>query len=470
MADRLNQTQGQPKHQFRQRLMLVLGILAFVALFQWGYINWLSQVFGYFGFDYYSPPAKYVVLAWIFSASPSLWMPLTITRPSQLAYWVLYLTVFIPSMFIPLFVKLNAPLDIAKLMLTLFVGFAVSGVGYLLPLYAFRGASVRRSAYWSGFTLLTVVCTVWVLIMFRNNIHLVSFGDVYELRESASDLEAGTLLNYPLMWLYGAINPFMIATGLFHKRIWLLLAGVLGQILVYSSMGTKASVLSIVFIFGIYFLLRKGRFPFAVKFTWGIVALFAVLCLLHVLWADEPGLLLSLMMFLVFFRSFGLAGLETGQYYYFFQHNPHTYYSHIKGISWLIHYPFHNPLGTELGYYYYYPLNDLTSHFWATDGIAALGLPGILLISVVFAVLFRLVDSLAQRHDPRYAALVIFYATYNLANLSMFTTLLSGGLGLLMLLLYLTPPQTAQSASETVDMVGRRAHAGSRRGPVPLPG
>jgi hypothetical protein len=154
---------------------------------------------------------------------------------------------------------------------------------------------------------------------------------------------------------------------------------------------------------------------------------------------------LTIFLFLVFFRSFGLAGLATGQYFYFFHHNPYTYYSHIKGISLFVHYPFKYVLGTELGYYYYNPLVDLTAHFWATDGIAAWGLPGILLISVVFAAICWMIDSLARRHDPRFAGLVIFYATYNLANLSLFTTMLSGGLGLLILILYIVPPQAAES-------------------------
>ena len=45
--------------------------------------------------------------------------------------------------------------------------------------------------------------------------------------------------------------------------------------------------------------------------------------------------------------------------------------------------------------------------------------------------------SLARQHDPRLSALIISFSAFNLANLSMFTTFLSGGLGLLILLLHL---------------------------------
>jgi len=50
-----------------------------------------------------------------------------------------------------------------------------------------------------------------------------------------------------------------------------------------------------------------------------------------------------------------------------------------------------------------------------------------------------MLDSAAQKHEQRFAALVISYAAYNLANISIFTSLFSGGLFLLIVFLYLAP-------------------------------
>jgi O-antigen polymerase len=427
-------------NRYTLRGLLVGGILCFVALYQWAYINWLSPTFAYYGFEYFPRPTRYVVLAWMLSVLPSFWMPLTIRRPSQLGYWVLYLTVVIPSMFVPLYVGLDEPSRLAWLMVTLCVGFGICGIGYLRPLHSFRTAALPKSVFWVCFFSFAAICAAWVAIAFRGNIHLVSFSDIYDLRSQAETLLTGTFLNYPLMWLYGAINPFMIASGLYRGRFKLFLAGSLGQLLVFSTLGTKASLLSVLFIVGIYWLFRVfPRVPFAIKFTWGIGAIFVLLCVSIAVTADNPALFVLALAFLVFFRSFGLAGLLSAQYFYFFEHNPYTYYSHLKVINWFLHYPFRYPLGTELGYYYYDPLVDTTAHFWATDGLAALGLPGILLISVICAFLFWFVDSVAKRHDPRFAGMVLFYATYSLANLSLFTTFLSGGLGLLLIFLYFAP-------------------------------
>src|ERR1700685_768744 len=103
---------SESRNHGSQRLLLVGGMAAYVACFQWMYINYLDPTWAYFGFDYYPVSTKYVVLAWFLSLLPSLWMPIHLTRPSHLAYWVLYITVVVPSMFVPLYVGINPPTEI----------------------------------------------------------------------------------------------------------------------------------------------------------------------------------------------------------------------------------------------------------------------------------------------------------------------------------------------------------------------
>ena len=435
----------------------MLGVTVFVALYQWAYIHFVAETYHSYGFDYQPVSDFYVALAWLFAILPSLWMPIKLTRASQLGYWVLYLTVAIPSMFVPLFTGLNRPDEVVPLMAVLCVGVGILGIGYLFPLHCVRRSTISPTLFWSGFAILGGACTVMIVVSFWGNMHLVSFADIYDLRDNAQDA-GGTVLNYALMWSYGAVYPFLIAWGLYYRKKLFFLLGSLGQVLVYSCFGTKASLLSIVFITGLYYLLRLGRGPFSLKLVWAVAGLFFVLCAIFMVEGEEPDLVTVLLMFLVMFRSFGLSGLLTGQYYYFFQHNPHTYFSHLKVVNWFVHYPYHYPLGTEIGYYYYGALIDTTAHFWATDGLATLGLPGILLASAACAFLFWIIDSATARHDARLVGLVTFYAIYSLANLSLFTTFLSGGLGLLVLFLYVLQPTTEGSMAR-----------GSRMQPVRKP-
>lgn len=428
-----------------ERRLLVLGILIFIACYQWVYIHWLFPTFGYFGYDYNPPSTGYLLLAWLLAAIPSLWMPLTIDRPSKLIYWILYLTVFIPSMFIPLFAAINPPSDVAELMIVLFFGFAITGLSYRRPLLKLHPPSISVSRFWYGFTLVASFLVFWILRAFWRDLHLTSFMDIYDVRNAADDLMTGTLLNYPLMLLPGAIDPFLMGWGLYRKKFWVFLAGAFGQLLVYASMGTKGSATSILFIPAIYFILRGDKRQFAKRIVWSVVALFATLILCIPFAGDTPGLFLWTVLFVVFSRTFGANGLLSAQYYGFFQMNPHTYLSHVKVFNLLIHYPYATSLGLVVGPYYLGdPTFDATAHFWATDGLAGFGVAGILLVSLLCTLVFWILDSTARRHDPKFATLVISYAAYNFANGSLFTTLLSGGLSLLMVLLYLMPGDVAE--------------------------
>jgi hypothetical protein len=432
-----------------QRASVVVCILAYIECFQWMYLEYLYPTWGYFGFDYNPPGRNYQALARILSVLPSLWMPMKLTRPSQLAYWVLYITVIIPSMFVPMYAGMNPPVEIGLLMVTLFAGFAIAGGSYLLPRFHVGVARVPKRLFWTVLAAVTIFLTSWLLIVFRGHLELVSFGVVYELRDAANDVAEGSLVNYAFMLLSGAINPFLMGYGLYFKRRWLFVAGALGQILIYSVGGTKGSILSIVFILIIYYMFAIRKIPF------GIILPFASLLLLagttfsiRFTGNGDVSFFGGIAQFVILMRMLSTNGLLTAQYYDFFQRNPITHLSHIHGVNWFVHYPYSNPVGQEIGLAYAGTTGlDATAHFWATDGIGGFGMSGILFISVACALTFWILDSASKRHDPRLAALVTAYAAYNLANISLFTSLLSGGLGLLIFLLCVMPTRVASMSS-----------------------
>jgi len=466
--DTLNCSTLDAKH----RLLLIFGIGAYVALFQWMYKYYLYPSWDYFGFHYEPPPFLYLLLAWVLSVTPSLWMPIKLTRPSQLAYWVLYITVFIPSMFVPLYAGLDTPGAISLLLIALYAGFAIMGSCYHLPLLRVLPPMISSRVFWRWFGGTTAVLAFWMLFVFRDHLQFLSFNNIYDLRDAQNDVSQGSLVNYAFMLLTGAFNPFLMGYGLFCRRRWYFLAGVLGQLLVYSVGGTKGSILSIVFISGFYVLFRVGRRPFALKLVFGTLTLVGGLCASYVFAGYDPTPLkfLWVALFVVLMRTFSMNGLMTAWYYNFFQTNPHTFYSHVRGINWFVRFPYERTAALEIGSVFMGGNDaDPTAHFWAIDGIGALGLPGVLLISIFCALVFWVLDSAAQRHDPRLVALVICYAAYNVANISLFTSLFSGGLAILILSLYLMPAEAAR-LKQPVPAARIAARPVPPNGALPIPG
>lgn len=473
MLSEANSTSSHAEPTRKQRLLLVSAIGVYIAVFLWMYEYYLYPSWDYFGFHYEVPPWPYLALAWILSATPGMWMPIKLTRPSQLAYWVLYLTVFIPSMFVPLYAGLDTPAEVSFLLVTLYAGFAMMSGCYRLPLLHLRPPRIPRRMFRKWFVGGTAALTLWMMIAFRNHLQILSFNDLYDLREIQNEVSQGTLLDIVFMLLTGAFNPFLMGYGLTYRRRWLFLAGVLGQLLVYSVGGTKGSILSIAFISGFYVLFKAGRSPFALKLIFSTLALVGGLCFSYALAGYDPAPLQFqwLALFVVLMRTLSSNGLMTAWYYNFFQSNPHTYYSHIRGVNWFVHFPYDRTAAQEIGSVYMGSANaDPTAHFWAIDGIGALGLPGVILISAFCGLVFWVLDSAAQKHDPRLAALVTCYAAYNIANISIFTSLYSGGLAILILSLYLMPPDAIAGWRESSLTVDPNAPHASCGGALPILG
>jgi len=424
-----------------ERPALVVCMLAYIECFQWMYKDYLYPTWAYYGFDYNPPSMKYQLLAWTLAAMPALWMPLKLTRPSQLAYWVLYITVIIPSMFVPMFAGMNSSSEVALLSLSLFAGFAILGCGYYLPLAKVRSAKIPRQLFWFAFASTAICLTVWLITVFRGHMQLVSFGDVYDLRDAANDVSDGSLVNYAFMLLTGAINPFLMGCGLYFKRRWLFVAGAIGQVLIYSILGTKGSLLSILFVPSIHLLLKIKKVSFGLVLGLASLAILAGATFSgRFIGSGDASFFSGVIQFVILMRTLSTNGLLTAQYYDFFQRNPVTHFSHIHIVSWFVPYPYHNTLGQEIGLAYAGTTDlNATANFWATDGIASVGLGGILFISFFCALVFWVLDSASQRHPVHLTALLTAYAAYNIANISIFTSLFSGGLALLILLIYMLP-------------------------------
>ena len=154
------------------RLFLFLGVATFVAAFNWVYFSWLSPIYGSEGFLSNAPPLSYLILAIVFSLAPSLWMPIVLTRPSQIIYWVLYLTAFIPSMFVPLYTAFQPYYELAKLMTAMLAGLALLRLGYRLPLMRRRPVPSSPVVFWATLGFCSLLLLVWVLYTLREGCSL----------------------------------------------------------------------------------------------------------------------------------------------------------------------------------------------------------------------------------------------------------------------------------------------------------
>jgi hypothetical protein len=424
------------------RLNMPFTVLLFCAAFNWSYVKWISPVWGYGGLTYKSPDPLLLIFGYVLAAVVCASSPLTIRRPSQVIYWILYFTVYIPGLFVPLFLQLDNGLTLLLIQLSMAGGMLLIALSYRMPLLTLQRYPVSPKLFWTVFSIVLVLCNAILLFAFRNNLHLASLEQVYAVRfHSRQVAESYSGINYISNVLSFVINPFILAYGLCRRQGKLIALGIIGQIIVYSTAAAKSVLLSPLLIVAFYYSLRKDRGDWAPKMGLLCTGLFFFLTTLQT--GANPGILFNLAT-VTLVRSFAMPGSFIGQYQYFFENFPHTYLGHVTGINLLIHSPYQLSTGMEIGNFYsgssgeFGPEQENAS-FFAFDGIAGFGLPGIPIMCIICAAMFWLLDSCAGKYPIKYSAPALTMCTISLTNSSLFSTLLGNGLLVWMMLFILMP-------------------------------
>jgi len=339
--------------------------------------------------------------------------------------------------------------SIAGLLCTLFAGFCLVSFTDRLPLWKLRPVSMPRLIFWPAFWIAYAGLVVWVVAVYIGQFRLVTFSEVYEqIRFTGQDLAVGTGVGYAVMLLSGALVPFLMAWALSRRRYLWFLCGAGTQVMLYSTAGLKSILLSVAMLPAIFAMANWRKIPFGLQIVGLTVAGFLTLNTANLLVGDLTPVHLMISA-LVFMRTFGISGLSTAQYHDFFVDHPQTHFSHITGVNIFVDYPYERALGREVGYFYSGNL-DLNSnaHLWCMDGLAAWGFAGIIVVSILCGLTFWLLDSSAQKHSIEFSATVVTFAALNLSNASLFTSLISGGLVLIMGMLFLMPHTAVAEAHD----------------------
>jgi hypothetical protein len=241
---------------------------------------------------------------------------------------------------------------------------------------------------------------------------------------------------YAQMWLAGFFFPFLAAVGVETRRRWLLLLAAGGYLLLFGIGGSKTTLLSLVYFPAVLLWLActsRYRIP---AFALGLCGILSIGVLMEsVGWTDSAYWYVAV----VNFRTFGVPAQIIGQFFDFFRENPLTYMSHVGGVNLLVPNPYDMDIPRLVGMHYYAAPVGANAGFWAGDGLAGFGLPGIVIMSVACAAVFWIFDSVAKRFETRFVIVAATFIATSFGNIPLSTTVVSGGLGLLLVALLVLP-------------------------------
>ncbi|MBT3068362.1 hypothetical protein [Rhodoferax sp. U11-2br] len=417
-------------------------VLIYLTLLYYIYIEKLRR-WDYLGFPLGPSPVFALLFSVVLILIPLFLLRRRIQQASSYFAWCIYFFVYIPGVLFPVLQWLS---DDVFLLISLLC------CSFLLILGFIRSSSIAIKirvpvhVFWLGFWVIYLLLNGYSLAIFGGSISFADIVNVYDQRTLAGDLADGTLVGYATGILSGCFNPFLMSVGLLHRRPVYFTMGAIGQIFVYTTFAMKSTLLSIVIILVLYLLCIRGG-----RVRWRGVAIFSVASVLIPLVVglfidEDASVLYENIAAIVYMRTYGMVGALIGIYYDFFSLNPQTYYSHINLVGMFVTYPYQASIGEVIGASMGLEMNA-NANFFATDGIAAAGLFGLLLIGAVVGLTLRFMDSLVPRENVPLLCGAAAPILMSLANSSFFTTLLTSGLMLLILLCALWRPEMAYGLS-----------------------
>lgn len=273
-----------------------------------------------------------------------------------------------------------------------------------------------------------IACTLVLVFEYWHVMSFVGLKDTYTQRAIG---RADTLwMAYVQTNYLNLLCPAMLAAGLTHRKYaWHSILGVVGLVILYMITAQKiALVLPLV--------MCAAAVVFRIRMLQGLAVKLAALSLAIVL-AIIVFRLSGNNMFpeLLLHRTIGIPAMTLSLYYDLFSNIGYTFWTHVRGVSAVIAIPTTfaaDPLWPNLGLIVgeralHNPGDNLNANFFASDGAAAAGLIGIVIIGFVFCAWIAALDYVSSGVNRTFAILVAIPVAVTLTNGPLFTTLLSFG-------------------------------------------
>jgi|OpeIllAssembly_1097287.scaffolds.fasta_scaffold25034_2 hypothetical protein len=429
--------------RLQDRLVLVALVAIYYGTFIWAYRELLEPWQSFWGFGRSELGVEYWILNWMMVLLPALWMPMELRRPSQLLFMCQYLVLFVPATLVLYSTDLPrlSPDEALGYLLAMFVGLTIMQAIYLLPLVRLPWVQVQPWPFWGGFLAVTLALLVLVVIFLGANMQFIGLKAIYTVRRDAAqmlEVQGGSLVLYAMSWFAGVSLPVLFAVAVYRRSVLLVLAVLAAYGFLFGVTGTKTAMLAIVILGAAALVSARRGARFSHLFVLGVSLLLAFPVIFDA-FGEVGRELQRLYVSFVHARIFGVPQLVMAQYIGFFAQHPETAWSQVAGISAIVADPYDMDLPVTLGYFYYGTPVGLNAGLWAQDGIAAGGMPALLLMSIVAAGVLWIFDSMAVRVPPRFAFIAVAVIGVSFMNIPLPTTLVSAGMALLAVLMYLAP-------------------------------
>ncbi len=443
------------------RAAVITAVVVLIAAVHLSYQYVVAPIYGYTGLTYTTPDF------WLYSAmlaltvSLALIMPIRLAGPADFILWVLYIIVVIPSMTVSL---LAQTLDGTTQLMLGFVITACFGAAILacrapVEHIAARIAKLSPRAFWIIIAALSALTYLMLAASGSLRLALPGLTDVYSVRSSfVGQTAANRLVHYLVPNQANVVNPLIIAAGLRQRRVWLVVAGIAGELLLYGTAGYKTVLFAAPAVLIVAFFFRAGRRPRGAMITLAFSGVIAGSALVDQL-LSTPWLTS------LFTRRFiDIPGVLTGAWINVFSDAPKAHFAYSFLSPFLTYRYDVTPAYVVAAKYFGDSKMDANANLFA-DGFANFGWAGVAFEAAVLAVILVSMKAFSTGLPVQLTAMLVLMPSITLANTSVLTSLLTHGILLAILLMAFAP----RGIWDPSRPAGRRNPPGGRSAAIPSP-
>ncbi|MBG9586547.1 O-antigen polymerase [Cytobacillus firmus] len=399
-------------------LPFTASVVAYKALCDYFYINFVAELFFYDGYyvniNYFKYIETYLLI--IFSAGILYASLRNYTGPSKIILYIFYLNLIIPL------ISIYALEDQSRVYIYTIL------LGFLLTLSLTRTRKVRLPAVQNGKLLLTVFFALMTTYVYG---YLIATGGlsrmnfdlslVYETRAQYSSTANG-LSSYLIPWQAYGVNNMIIALGIIFRKRFLLLLGLGLQLLLFGMIGQKSFLFApVLVIFLSYFLKKKFIYNNIMTLIAIGFSVITLLGFLHYKFTSDP------LMGSIFIRRLLFTPAKLHYIYYdYFSEMPKMYLSHSFFSSFA-----ENSYGVG-------PVEVIANQIYGRDfspnvgfyGDAYLnfGLGGILFYSIILGMILKLLDGISLGLPKNISITIVIIPFMAMLNSALPTSLATHGI------------------------------------------
>jgi hypothetical protein len=316
---------------------------------------------------------------------------------------------------------------------------AASIVLFLLPSLMIRAKSRTFSLSRRAFERLpeAILCFAAAILIACawNGFYLVGFDAMAQHRAELAQAHSRAV-EYAIGNLNGALIPFAFACFLACKRWRMLAALCVVSLLYYPVTLIKASLFVTPFLILVAFLSRLFEARACVIISLLIPLAVGLSAVTGLDWDHVTESRLKIFL-LLDFRLLAIPSISLEHYFAFFSDHPLTGFCQISFLKPFVACPYSEQLGVVFASEYH--LGNMNASLFATEGVASVGPMFAPLAALGCGLVIALGNKVSAGLPPRFVLISGAIIPNILLNVPLSTTLLSNGLGLLMLLWFLTP-------------------------------